>query len=395
MHELSILPFTGFIFVVLTIGLLLRWLKQPYVVSYILAGIVLGPHCLSIVSDKVLLVQLGSIGVLFLLFFVGMELSVPNLASSWKIAVFGTMLQILASVGFVWGFGHLIGWPLERSIALGFVISLSSTAVIIKLLQDQGTIDTPLGRNVLGILLVQDVLIVPILIVLNSLGGEKLHIPTFVAQIICGGLIIAVLGWIFVKKVIQLPFSKFIRIDREMEVFAALMLCFGLALVTELCHLSAALGAFVAGIIVSAASETYWVSKSLEPFRVVFVGLFFISIGMLIDLEFLLQHPFKVSFLVAAVFFTNTFINAFVFRLLGSSSQESLNAGALLAQIGELSFLVAAVGYKTHMLTEFAYQSTILTISISLLLSPTWIWIVGKLANGDFVKRTSQELRNS
>ncbi len=157
------------------------------------------------------------------------------------------------------------------------------------------------------------------------------------------------------------------------------MICLGLAFVTGILGLSTALGAFVGGIVVGMARETEWVHRSLEPFRVVFVALFFVSVGMLVDLDFLAANWRQVVLLVAAVFFTNTLINAGILRVFGSGWGDGLYGGALLSQIGEFSFVLAAVGFQTQTVSEFAYKATVLVIALSLLLSPAWIGFVRRV----------------
>ena len=164
-----------------------------------------------------------------------------------------------------------------------------------------------------------------------------------------------------------------------MQVFTALFICFGLALVTGLLELSAALGAFAAGIMVSTAKETQWVHHALEPFRVVFVAIFFVSIGMLVNPAFLLEYWPQVSLLVIAVFLSNTFINATILRASGDSWRDSLYGGALLSQIGEFSFVLAAIGFQASIISQFGYQLVIEVIAISLLLSPAWIMAVKRM----------------
>jgi CPA2 family monovalent cation:H+ antiporter-2 len=162
-------------------------------------------------------------------------------------------------------------------------------------------------------------------------------------------------------------------------VFTALVLCFGLALITALLGLSTALGAFVAGILVGAAPDTEWVKQTLAPFRVVFVALFFVSVGMLVDLGFVRDEWPVVLLLVALVVVTKTLINAGVLRLLRDPWRQSFYAGALLAQIGEFSFVLAAVGLQAGLLEAFGYQLAVAVISLSLLASPPWIRLVRAL----------------
>jgi CPA2 family monovalent cation:H+ antiporter-2 len=339
----------------------------------------MGPHGLKLIVDEVLIANIGAFGLVLLLFFIGMEISLPRLFANWRIPLIGTLIQILFSVAVVWGVGSLLQWPHNRILVIGFVISLSSSAIVINFLQNKGQIQTKVGQNVIGILLVQDILVVPMLIILNYTSGAMPEILDIVKQVMGGGLILGITIWVLIKKKIHLPFANQIRKDHEIQVFVAFAFCFGLALLTALFGLSSALGAFVAGIIVSSAEETNWVKKSLHSFRIVFVALFFVSVGMLINLDFLRANLQIVIVLVLLVFVTNNFINAMILRLLGESWKDSLRTGAILAQIGEFSFILGASAYFIGLVTEYTYQLIISTISITLILSPLWIFIVEKL----------------
>ena len=173
----------------------------------------------------------------------------------------------------------------------------------------------------------------------------------------------------------RLPFAKRLRADHELQVFSALLLCFGLALISGELGVSTALGAFVAGLVVSSAKETEWVQGSLEPFRVVFVAVFFVSVGMLIDLDYVRENLVLLALLVVAVVLLNTALNAAILRLLGSSWRRAAYAGALLSQVGEFSFILAALGHTASILPDDDYRMIVALIAISLLLSPAWIGI--------------------
>lgn len=380
MHLDPVMPYlVGAILAVLTLGIFLRFIHQPYVIGYLIAGIALGPHGLALVEDEALLSRLGAIGVVLLLFFIGMEVSPRKLIDNWKVAVVGTLLQIVTSVGFVWPLGMYLDWPVERIILMGFVISLSSTAVVLKLLQDWKEFDSRVGQNVLVILLAQDLAIIPMLMVLSSMGEAHADAGNIWLQL--GGSIVisAIVIYIATKETIHLPLSKLLRNDHEIQIFAALFICLGLSLLTGLAGLSTALGAFVAGMIIGAARETQWVHHSLESFRIVFVALFFVSIGMLVDLSFVSQYWAQISTLVLLVILTNTFINGAILKALGENWCDSLYAGTMLSQIGEFSFVLAAVGIQADIISDYGYQMTVAVISISLLLSPPWIMLVKKL----------------
>lgn len=173
MHIDPILPtLVAIIGVVLLIGLSLQILRQPQVIGYLLAGVAIGPFGLALLSDTEFASRLGGFGVILLLFFVGMEVAPRQLISGWRIAVIGTLAQVALSVALVIPIGLWFDWPVERVVLLGFVTSLSSTAVIIKLLRDSGEINRKEGQDILGILLTQDLIIIPMLIIVGLMGGE-------------------------------------------------------------------------------------------------------------------------------------------------------------------------------------------------------------------------------
>jgi CPA2 family monovalent cation:H+ antiporter-2 len=366
-------PLVAVITVILILGLLLQTFRQPQLVGYIVAGIVIGPAGLGIVTDIELIGHLGAIGVTLLLFFVGMEVSPAQLASGWRIAIVGTLLQVMVSVLCVASIGAWLDWSLARIVLLGFVISLSSTAVVLKLLKDRGELDSRVGNNVLLILLAQDLAVVPMLIAVSFLSGEPVDRSALLLQVIGGVSILGLAALTVTRPRIRLPFAERIRQDHELQVFAGLLICFGLAFVTGALGLSAALGAFVGGIVVSSAKETSWLRSALEPIRVVFVAILFVSMGMLIETDFFIRYWDQVLILVLVVFITNTFINALVLKALGESWRNSLYSAALLAQIGEFSFVLASIGLQAGIIEDFSYQTTIAVIALTLLFSPAWI----------------------
>lgn len=365
--------------VIVLIGLIMRWLKQPHVLGYLLAGVVLGPHGLAVYSNPELAARLGAAGVVLLLFFVGMEVSPRQLVANWRINLLGTALQIAISVGAVWLVGEIFDWPAARRVLLGFVISMSSTAVVMKLLSDWNELDTRTGRDVLGITLAQDLAVIPMLLVLSSLSGTPVETGTLVIQGVGMLAIIGVLAWLALAPNIHLPLGKWLGADHELQVFVALTACFATAALTALIGLSTAMGAFVAGMLIGAAKETQWVRRSLQPFQVVFVAVFFTSVGLLVDLEFLRAHWLEVLLVVIAVFLTNTLINALTLRMFGDSWRSAIYGGSMLANIGEFSFVLAAVALHASIITGYSHQMTIIVIASTLILSPAWIMLARKL----------------
>ncbi|HKJ84380.1 MAG TPA: cation:proton antiporter [Mariprofundaceae bacterium] len=365
----------GAILAILAMTAVLRRFEIPHVVGYLLAGVILGPHLLGLISNHGVLERLGTFGVVLLLFFLGMEISPKRLLANWRIAVAGTLLQIVVSVTVIWLMGVVLGWPVHRSILFGFAISLSSTAVVLKLLQARDETETRSGQAAVAILLAQDMAVVPMLMIIGAMGGDHISVEKLAAQAFGSVLVLALFAWIVIKESVHLPFlRKLLSHDHEHQVFTALILCFGFALITGLLSLSSALGAFMAGMLIKAAKETEWVYRSLEPFYVVFVALFFVSIGMMLDLDFFRAHFVLIIALVLAAFVTNTFINAFVFRMLGDSWPDSIYTAALLAQIGEFSFVLVALGAASQIISTEGYQLAIAVIALSLMLAPFWIF---------------------
>ncbi len=358
---------------VLALGFVLRKLKQPFLLAYILAGVLLGEQGLGLFTNPDQIALLGDVGIVLLLFFIGMETNLPDLVQQWRIAVLGTLGQILLSVGLVAMVGTPLGWAWSRIIMLGFIISLSSSAVVIKLLQDNGEIKRRLGRKVVSILLMQDVMVVPMLLIVSYLGGEPPHPEDLMRQTIGGVLVLAFFIWLLRKRHVRLPYTDYFEEDHELQVFAALILCFGFAFVTSAFNLSAALGAFLAGLMIHSDRHTRWLHDSLESFRVLFVALFFVYVGMQLNLNFLSEHATMVGAMLVLVLVTNHLVNALILKWSGCGWTEALYGGALLAEIGELSFLLAATGYSIGALSEYGYQMTLAVISLSLLVSPLWI----------------------
>lgn len=374
MHIDSALPlFVGVVFAIVLVALALRAIGQPQIVGYLLAGVAIGPHGLGLLTDIDTIGRLGSFGLIMLLFFIGMEVSPKHLLGRWRVAIGGVLLQILASIGVVLLLGIFYEWSWPRIIFTGFVISLSSTAVVLKLLKDWNELGTQTGQNVLVILLAQDLVLVPMLIIVSLMSGGGTDYGTLAAQIVGAVVLLGLTGWVVSRDRVHLPFATYLRADHELQVFAALLLCFGLALLSGVLQLSTVLGAFVAGLIVSSARETDWVHRSLEPFRVVFVAVFFVSVGMLIELPFIRDNWLEIALLVAVVVAVNTAINAAALRALGSSLRRSLYAGALLSQVGEFSFVLSSVGLHAGVIDGDVYRIMIAVIALSLLLSPPWI----------------------
>lgn len=380
MHGDTLIPlYTLIIFSILIIGLIFKTVRIPYVVSYLFVGIFLGPHGIGFVKDTLLLSQFEMVGLVFLLFFVGMEISLPELLRNWKIPIIGTIIQVLVTVGIIFLLGTFLDWSFTRVLLIGFVITISSTAVVIKLLHEWNLAKTHVGRNVIGVLLVQDIALIPMIIVLDLMKGEAVPAKDLILQLVGGGLLVLLIVYLMRMKEVHLPFLKYFRDHKELQIFGALAICFGMVLATDFFKLSPFLGAFLAGIYVRATREMDWIHITLEPFYIFFVAIFFVSVGMMLDITFVLANWGIILMLVSLIFILNTAINTGMMRMLGEPWRDSLLGGAMLAQVGEFSFVILSVGEKNEIVSAFTYQTILALITLTLILSPAWIALFRRL----------------
>lgn len=387
--DLLIPKIVVFFIVALIMGLALRTFRIPSVVAYIITGLLLGPFGFSLITDEGLIANISNFGVILLLFFVGMEFSINEFISKWKLSIIGTLIQVIISVLVMFGIGLMFGWHIGRIILTGFVISLSSTAVIIKILENKGELKSKIGQDVLSILLIQDLAIIPMVIIITYFGGEKINSNQIILQIIGCILIIGFIVWLLKNKNISIPFVKKMREDPEFQILLAFIIGFGFAAITSIFGLSAALGAFIGGVFISSTKDNHWIHETLQSFKVIFLAAFFISIGIMVNLNFLFLNIGVITLLLLALYLTNTLINAIIFKLNGDSWKTSLYGGALLSQIGEFSFILVQIGLNNKIIQSYAYNLTISVIALSLMISPMWIGFFSKL-----VDRTEWIIKN-
>jgi K+:H+ antiporter len=367
----------------LLLAYLLRLFRLPAAVAYILTGLILGPSGFAFVRDEQVVAHIGELGVIMLMFFIGMEVSLPRLIAGWRIAVLGAMAQMALSVAVCMIAAELLGWSWKLGLLLGFIISMSSTAVVMVMLKDANELGTPFGQNALGVLLMQDMAIVPIMILLGMLGGNGFA-SSFVrvgVQLLGGATLVAVAVWLMRSRRLRIPVPSDMSLDRK--VLLGLLLCFASAAVTSVMGLSAAFGAFLAGMVVHSSDQGTWVREHLESLRVVFVAIFFLSIGLLVDIHFLAGHILHLVVLTLGVFVLNSGINILVLRGLGESWEMAIVTGGLLSQIGEFSFLLAALGIEVGILPDSAYQTILAVIALTLMLSPVWTMMVRRMLGGE------------
>ena len=360
-------------------GLILERFKQPSVIGYILAGVVLGSLFPEVLPSDEAVTLAGDFGLVFLLFFVGTEAKLDQLLEDWKVSLLGTTLQIILSVLVCWGAGQLFDWGFSQALFFGICISLSSTAVVLKILEEFGGTSSLIGRQSLGILLVQDLAVIPLLILFAISNGKSIESFVLTKQILGGGVITALTIYMSQKGRFKIPQWLTSKENEDFQTFTSIVLCLGGALITGWLELSPALGAFLAGLLVGSIDDGDQFISHLKSFKVLFVAFFFVSVGLIFDLNFILENWIMVLSMSVIVLVINTALMGGVLVLMGVDRITALVSGCLLAQIGEFAFLFAANALKTDIISQDMYLLTISAIVVSLILSPLWLTISRKL----------------
>ena len=352
-------------------GLLLQRLGQPLIIGYIAAGIILGPHTGGVtVSNIHEIEKLAEIGVALLLFALGLEFSLKDLKPVKKVALVGTPIQIILTIGLGFGIGHLTGWEWRDSLWLGACISLSSTMVILKTLMNQGWLGTLSSKVMIGMLIVQDLAVVPLMIILPQLNNPSVGLPALgfaalkAAAFIAGMLLLG-------TRLLPLLMGHIAKLgSRELFLLAIAAIGLGVGYVTHLVGLSFAFGAFVAGMVLSESDYGHQALSDIIPLRDLFGLLFFASVGMLFDPVFLMDHLVEVVVLVAAVSFGKGIIFALLAKVFRYGNVIPLAVGLGLFQVGEFSFVLATVGVSTNSIGHDLYSLILTTAILTMILTP-------------------------
>lgn len=349
---------------------LLHKLRVPSIVGFLTAGVLLGPHGFGLVRDIREVELLAEIGIILLLFTIGLEISLKNLKRI-RSAVLGggfsqVLLTLLATAAIAYPF--LQRW--NTSLFTGFLVALSSTAIVMKMLFDRGEIDSPHGRLSIGILIFQDLCVVPLILLIPILSGASGSFIELLWTLLKSAAIIFVVifgaRWLVPNILHQIVHTR----SRELFVITIILLCLGTALFTSWLGLSLALGAFLAGLIISESEYAYQAISDILPFKDSFNGLFFVSIGMLMNLSFLRENMFLILIGVGIILLLKIFTGSFSVYLIGHPLRISLQAGIHLAQIGEFSFVLAMAGKSAGLISESHYQLFLSASVITMILTP-------------------------
>ena len=355
-------------------GLAARLARLPALVGYLAVGAVVGPQALGLVTNIGDVQTLAELGVILLLFAVGVEVSISDLRRvGWRVLV-ASAAQIILTVGVGYGIGAVLGWGPRQSLVAGMVLSLSSTMVALKTLNDRGELGALHGRMATGMLLMQDLAFVPMMAVLAALGEEGGSLAVEIA--ISAGKAVAVLGLILLVGLFVPWLLKRVALlgARETFVVTVLAATLGAATLTEWAGLSAALGAFVAGLVIS---DSDWAGRralsEVIPLRDIFAGFFFVSLGMLTDFEFLLDHAGEVGLFIAASIVVKLVLVGGLVRALGYLPNTALRTGFLMIQIGEFSFIVAGAATTMGIVDDSLLPLTVTAAVVTMGVTPAFI----------------------
>ncbi|WP_422371078.1 cation:proton antiporter [Hoeflea sp.] len=381
-HADALISIAFAIAVAALLGLGFMRLKQPPLVGFILAGLLLGPTGVGVISTSDNVSLLAEMGVVVLLFFIGMELSIKAFVRSINQAVMVAGGQLLAAMVLASVLAFAIGASFSETIILGFIIALSSTVVAMKMLDEMGELRSESGRVAIGVLIAQDIAVVPMLILVSSLGGESIDFVSVALKVIVAVALLAGLLWWFGRNPkLKLPYARTIENNVDLLTIGSLAMCFSAAALSGLAGLSPVYGAFLAGIIVGNSTLRSKVIPVIEPIQSLLLVVFFLSIGLLIDLDFIAANIWLVLAAALLVVVLKTVLNILLLRVTGSEPKTALIAGLSMAQVGEFSFVLAAAGFASGALGSDIYRLAIAVTAISLLVSPVWFNLMERVEN--------------
>ena len=381
----------------LILGLVLQRLRQPAIVGYIVAGVVLGPSGFDLFPDRAPIETLAELGVLLLLFVIGMELSLRAFRRVLRLALLGAGAQIGLSIGAMLVVMHFFGRSVETAVVMGFVVALSSTAVAIKLLEDIGELRTAVGRTAIGVLIAQDLALVPMLLIVDGLaGGTGMALAGYLKLFLAVGLLAAMIALLTRRSRVGVPFAQAMHGNVELAAVTALAYCFGAALISALMGLSPAYGAFLAGLWIGNSTARAPLLAAARPIQGVLLMVFFVSIGLLLDIGFIWDHLAEVLSILLVVTVLKTMMNVAVLRLLREPWPRAWIVGVSIGQIGEFSFVLVAAAAGAGLILDTGGRIAVSVIALSLMLSPLWLIMARRLERlvGSNVQTLREYLQN-
>lgn len=362
-------------------GLALARLKQPPILGYILTGVLLGPSAFELISNRGSVEILAELGVLLLLFVVGMELNLRSFKKVWKTATFCTLAQIIISSSIAVLLSLYYGWTPALSMLIGFIATLSSTAVVVKMMESIGEMKTDTGQLIIGILIAQDLAIAPMILIIRNFNHSWFSIDIFVKLLVSIGLIIGIITYLSRRQRVRIPLAKIVAGEKELTALASLAFCFIAAAIAGQTGLSAPYGAFLAGLILGNTHERLVLIETTKPIQSILIMCFFLSIGLLLDVKFMWTHINIVLGLLLIVTVGKTLLNVIILHCLKLPWSQAFMVSAIIAQLGEFAFLLSTVAYEANVINSFGENLIISLTVLSLAISPLWFIFARYLKN--------------
>lgn len=368
------------LFIAFVGGMVLERFRLPTLIGYIIAGMVIGPSLLGIHAQTETIRTLAEFAVLLLMFMLGLELDVHEFKRHARRSFFIAGLQVLLGVGVMLIISAFTGWSLALAVLLGLVVSLSSTAVAVSVMRHLGTLHTDTGKVAVGVLIAEDILLAPMLLVIGALGGGDFDTAHILKTALA--LILVVVSLFIIFELNRHPawvqrIEGVLTKGATQPVLAGMVLCFGAAALSGALGLSTAYGAFAMGLLVGnigeVGKEYRWAVSSIHDLLLM---VFFLSVGLMLDPVFMYENWQPIAGALGAVVVLKTLGNFLLLRLSGVSSRDALGLGAVLGQIGEFAFVLIGVGLTSGFIAIEEYQLALVVIALSLLLSPIWFGLV-------------------
>lgn len=361
-------------------------IKVPPIVGFLLTGIIAGPYGFGLINSIGEVEILAEIGVILILFSIGIEFSISKLLQLRKNILLGGSVQVLVTIGIFYLIGSWMDYPQEKAVFIGFLAALSSTAIILKLLLSNGELDSNRGKLALSILIFQDIIILPMFLLTPILAGSGGNVGGDLLIMLAKVAGIGLFLFISIKYVMPgLIFNIAKTRVKELFLISILLICFIVVFISAQLGISLALGAFLAGLIISETDYSHEALSFIEPFRDVFSSFFFVSIGMLLDLSFIAEHPVKIAVAVTAILIVKMFTGGLAARLVGYSAKVALPLAFFLAQIGEFSFVLSKVGKDYGLIDGNTYQlflgSAVITMALTPFLFQIGPWLTNRMKN--------------
>jgi len=376
-------------------AIVLSRLNQLPMIGYIMAGIIIGPAGFGIIESQQEIHFVAEIGVILLLFILGMELPLSSFKQSYKVAVPATFALIGLSMAITFAIGLMVELSLAEKVIYGFIISLSSTAVAVKLLANLDLLSKGTGQIAVSILIAQDLLFVPMIMLTNALGSDAgIDLIFLPKMLISSLLLIGLIAFLSRKEKVHLLFEKTVEKHEDLIPVAALAWCFVGAGLSEMAELSPAYGAFLAGMIIGNSYSKDKVMPKIEPMQNVLLMVFFLSIGMLIDFTVIAHNWLLISALLLGTMLFKTIACITLLKLFLPQDRWrcSFVTGLTISQIGEFSFIIAAAALSNGIFNEESYKVIIAVIALSLAFSPIWMVILHRFVQISYIDKTAHAL---